>query len=103
ERGAASGRGASSGGTSPSTRAARRGFVVRELGVLVALVLLVAATAVSRPIFLSPQSIRDLLLDAAVLTILAVGQTLVIVTRNVDLSVGSIVGLVAFVVGDLFV
>ncbi|MEK8103958.1 hypothetical protein NKG94_00560 [Micromonospora sp. M12] len=34
--------------------------------------------------------------------ILAVGQTLVIVTRNVDLSVGSILGLVAFATGSLF-
>jgi rhamnose transport system permease protein len=33
---------------------------------------------------------------------LGVGETLVIVTRNVDLSVGSTVGLSAYIVGDLF-
>jgi len=31
-----------------------------------------------------------------------VGETLVIITRNVDLSVGSVVGLSAYLVGDLF-
>ena len=35
--------------------------------------------------------------------ILAVGQAIVIITRNVDLSVGSILGLVAFATGRLFV
>lgn len=33
---------------------------------------------------------------------MAVGETLVIVTRNVDLSVGSTLGLSAYIVGDLF-
>src|SRR5918992_3779380 len=85
------------------TRTARRFFVVRELGILLALLLLVAVTTAVRPGFLSPQSIRDLLLDSAILVILAVGQTIVIITRNVDLSVGSVVGLSAFAVGSIFV
>jgi rhamnose transport system permease protein len=85
------------------TRTARRFFVARELGILLALLLLVAVTTSVRPGFLSPQSIRDLLLDSAILVILAVGQTIVIITRNVDLSVGSVVGLSAFEVGSLFV
>ena len=84
-------------------RAAHRLLVVRELGILLALALLVAVTALYNPRFLSAQSIRDLLLGAAILVILAVGQTVVIITRNVDLSVGSILGLVAFATGKLFV
>ena len=84
-------------------RAAHRLLVVRELGILLALALLVAVTALYNPQFLSAQSIRDLLLGAAILVILAVGQTVVIITRNVDLSVGSILGLVAFATGKLFV
>jgi rhamnose transport system permease protein len=43
-----------------------------------------------------------LLSGAALIAILGVGETLVIVTRNVDLSVGSTVGLSAYIVGDLF-
>ena len=70
---------------------------------LLALVLLVGGTAATNPGFLDPQSIRDLLLGASILVILAVGQTLVIVTRNVDLSVGSVLGLAAFATGKLLV
>ena len=35
--------------------------------------------------------------------LLAIGETLVIVTRNVDLSVGSVLGLSAYTAGDIFV
>ncbi|GAA4912439.1 ABC transporter permease [Streptomonospora salina] len=75
----------------------------RELGILLALVLLVAVTTLASPGFLSGQSVRDLLLGATLLAILAVGQSMVLITRNVDLSVGSVMGLSAFAVGMTFV
>jgi rhamnose transport system permease protein len=76
---------------------------VRELGILLVLAIVVAVTASYNPRFLSAQSIRDLLLNASIIGLLTVGQTLVVITRNVDLSVGSILGLTAFMVGNLFV
>lgn len=86
----------------PRSRTAHRLFLARELGILVALAVLVVVTTVSNPRFLSAQSVRDILLGATILVVLAVGQTIIIVTRNVDLSVGSLVGLVAFATGKLF-
>ncbi|OKI49642.1 ABC transporter permease [Micromonospora sp. CB01531] len=77
-------------------------LAVRELSLLLALGALILVTTLRNDRFLSGQSIKDLLLGCAILVILAVGQTLVIVTRNVDLSVGSILGLVAFATGELF-
>jgi len=76
---------------------------LREIPVVLALIALVLITYVANPLFLSPQGVKDLLLNATIIIILAVGQALVIVTRNVDLSVGSILGLVAFGTGTLFV
>jgi rhamnose transport system permease protein len=73
----------------------------RELGIVLALALLVAVTAISNPRFLSGQSIRDILLNTAILAVLAVGQAVVVITRNIDLSVGSVLGLSAFTVGTL--
>jgi rhamnose transport system permease protein len=73
----------------------------RELGIVLALVALVAVTAASNPRFLSVQSIRDLALNAAILVVLAVGQAVVVITRNIDLSVGSVLGLSAYAVGSL--
>jgi rhamnose transport system permease protein len=74
----------------------------RELPVAVALVALVAVTALLNPRFLTPQSTKDLLLNATIVLILAIGQATVLITRNVDLSVGSILGLSGFLTGTLF-
>lgn len=83
-----------------------RGFAnllrLRELPVAFALVALVVVTYAANPLFLSPQGTKDLLLNSTIMIILAVGQAIVIITRNVDLSVGSILGLVAFGTGTLF-
>ena len=75
---------------------------VRELGLLIALLAVVAVVAVQQPRFVSPNNIRQILVAVSILAVLAVGQTLVVLTRNVDLSIASIVGLVAYVAGDLF-
>lgn len=74
----------------------------REMPVAIALVVLVVVTYLINDRFLSAQSVKDLLLNATIMLILAVGQALVIITRNVDLSVGSILGLVAFATGAMF-
>jgi rhamnose transport system permease protein len=81
----------------------QRLVVVRELGILAALLLLVVVTVIANPRFLSGQNVRDLLLSASILTVLAAGQTIVIITRNVDLSVGSVLGLSAYAAGTLLV
>ncbi|MFB7251331.1 ABC transporter permease [Microbacterium sp. NPDC056234] len=76
----------------------------RELGILAALVLVVAAATVKNPNFLfSSDGWRDLLLTPSILVLVAVGQTIVIITRNVDLSVGSVMGLTAYLTGRLFI
>ena len=75
----------------------------REFSVFLALALLIAVTVAANPRFLSPQSIKDLLLNSSILVILAVGQAIVIVTKNVDLSVGSVLGLTAFATGKIFI
>jgi rhamnose transport system permease protein len=76
----------------------------REVGILLALVLVVAAATAKNPAFLfSPDGWRDLLLTPSILVLVAVGQAFVIVTRNVDLSVGSVMGLSAYLTGRLFI
>ncbi|MDR5700545.1 ABC transporter permease [Agromyces aerolatus] len=88
----------------PRTRTSPLGTVLRarELPVALALIILVVVTYAANPLFLSPQGTKDLLLNATIMIILAAGQAIVIITRNVDLSVGSILGLVAFMTGSLF-
>jgi rhamnose transport system permease protein len=73
---------------------------VREVGIVLALALLVVVVAVQEPRFLRPSNIEEILLSVSILSIVAVGQTVVVLTRNIDLSVGSIVGIAAFVCAD---
>jgi len=76
----------------------------RETGILLALVLVIVATTVKNPAFLfSTDGWRDLLLTPSILMLVAVGQAIVIITRNVDLSVGSVVGLTAYLTGRVFI
>jgi len=75
----------------------------REFGILGALVIVVAAATIKNPSFLfSPDGWRDLLLTPSILVLVAIGAAIVIMTRNVDLSVGSVVGLSAYLTGRLF-
>ena len=75
----------------------------RETSILLVLLLVIAVATIKNPSFLfSSDSWRDLLLTPSLLMLLAVGQAVVIITRNVDLSVGSILGLTAYLTGRLF-
>lgn len=66
-------------------------FSLRWSNVLALLALIVAASLLS-PYFLEMRNIMNVLRGASVLCIVAVGMTLVILSRGVDLSVGSILG-----------
>jgi len=99
-----------SGPVDDGTTAAPRGTVpgvlgsllkARELGIVVALIALVAYTAANNSRFLSTQSIRDILLGTAIAAVMAVGQAVVVITRNIDLSVGSVLGISAFAVATV--
>lgn len=68
----------------------------RAAGLVLVLAVLVVGTAVANPRFLSAQGLRDLLLAAALTVLLATGMTLVILTKGIDLSMGSVLGLSAF-------
>jgi rhamnose transport system permease protein len=78
-------------------------FRFRELGIVLALVLVVAATTIDNPRFLRATSIQNLLSGAAIIALLAIGETIVIITRNVDLSIGSVLGISAYASGVLYV
>jgi rhamnose transport system permease protein len=75
---------------------------VRELGIALLIVIVFLAATIKNSDFASVHSIQQLLTGAAIIGLLCVGETLVVVTRNVDLSVGSVLGLSAYVIGLAF-
>ena len=92
--------------TAPTlNRISRTGSLLRarELGIAIVIVIVFGLTTLHNHAFASEHSVQQLLAGAALVALLGVGETLVIVTRNVDLSVGSVLGLSAYLVGDLFV
>ena len=96
--------GATRAGSSQAARLLKRIASARELGILLALLLVIAAAALTNPNFLlSSDGWRDLLLTPSILLLVAVGQAVVIITRNIDLSVSSVVGLTAYLTGRLFI
>jgi len=66
-------------------------------------VLLAAAFAFATPDFASARNLSNVGLQAAALTILALGMTLVILTEGIDLSLGAVLGLAGVVMGIVLV
>jgi len=77
-------------------------FRFRELGIVLALAIVVVATTIDNHRFLSSESVKNLLSSAAIIALLAIGETIVIITRNVDLSIGSVLGISAYAAGVLY-
>lgn len=73
----------------------------REYGVLLLLLITIGVTALINGDFLHVQNISDMLINAAPTIIIACGVTMVIVTGEIDISVGSLMGVCAAVLGYL--
>ena len=85
-----------------SRRLTERVFRVRESGIIVVWIVFVAITVSLEPRFASQQEAQFILANTTIFALLALGETMVIVSRNVDLSIGSVVGLSAYVSASLF-
>ncbi|MFY9774873.1 MAG: ABC transporter permease [Trebonia sp.] len=90
------------GSRTGSAALAERVFRIRESGIVVVLAVFVAITAAVQPRFLSQTNIQFVLVDTTVIALLALGETMVVISRNVDLSVGSVLGLSAYASSNLF-
>ncbi len=73
----------------------------REIAVAVAYFLLLAVLGVAAPTFFKAQELRAFVLRNAPLLVVAVGMTLVMITRQIDISVGSQFSVCGIVAGLL--
>lgn len=94
-------------GEAPEALASPRRLVdvvlrARTLGIVAILALLTLVTTLIEPAFLSGSNVRFILSESTIYALVAIGETLVVLTRNVDLSVGSVVGLSAYVSANVF-
>jgi rhamnose transport system permease protein len=86
----------------PAGGLAARVLRVREFGIIAVLAVFVAVTTGVRHRFLGSANIQFVLVDTTVFALLALGETMVVISRNVDLSVGSVLGLSAYLSTQLF-
>ena len=80
----------------------RRDAIIRVVVIVIAFfVLLGVVNALARGDFLQPGNITNVLRQITVNTIMAVGQTFVIITAGIDLSIGSLVALTGVVMAQV--
>ena len=75
----------------------------RELSIIIFILLLMVLVTIRTPAFLTIDNFQDILLNISILVIVALAQTMVIITRGIDLSVSSMIGLVAMMVSFVVV
>lgn len=74
----------------------------RELGIVLFLIAIVLLVTAVQPRFLSLFNLRSILLWVPLLTVVAMGEMMVIITRGIDISIGSILGFAGIAVGMIF-
>ncbi|MBV8377504.1 MAG: ABC transporter permease [Verrucomicrobia bacterium] len=74
---------------------------IRNVSVLAGAALLFIVFSVLSSSFYQPANLLDILLQSSINTMIAVGMTLVVMTRGIDLSVGSVVGLSSMIAASL--
>jgi rhamnose transport system permease protein len=72
----------------------------REFRLLLALLIISLAVTLREPRFLQLANLEQVALSATLVCIVAIGQALVIIAKQIDLSVGAIVAMSAFVSAD---
>lgn len=72
---------------------------VRELVLVLLILLIIVFFGTQIDNYYNARFFNRVSTSVAIIAVIAVGQTLVVLTRNIDLSVGSVVGFTAYVVG----
>ena len=78
-------------------------FIFREWGIFFALLLICGLLSLLSPYFLTSNNLFNVLLQAASISIIAAGFTVVLIAGEIDLSIGSAIGLVACVAAVLMI
>jgi rhamnose transport system permease protein len=74
---------------------------LRELSLVLLIVLIFLFFSTQIEGYFSPRIFNRVTSDVAILAVVAIGETLCLLTKNYDLSVGSVVGMTAFFTGKL--
>lgn len=74
---------------------------LKKYSIAVVLLLMIGIMSILRPNFLSPSNIFNVLTQSAIYGIMSLGLTLIIISKGIDLSAGSLVALAGIVAASL--
>lgn len=74
---------------------------LRKYGIVFVLLIMIIVISIGRPKFLSPTNLFNVLMQCSIFGILALGVTLVIISKGIDLSLGSVLALSGVVAASL--
>jgi ribose/xylose/arabinose/galactoside ABC-type transport system permease subunit len=75
--------------------------LLERFGVLIGFILLIVVATIIQPRFLTPVNLLNVIRQVSIFGILAIGQTFIILTAGIDLSVGSVLALVVVLVAGI--
>ena len=69
-----------------------------DMGIFMILALLIVILSVIRPVFLTPDNIINVIRQVTIVAIIGIGMSFVLISGEIDLSVGSICALSGIIV-----
>lgn len=87
--------------TSAGYRDLRRMVLGQEMVLFIAIVLLFVVVGLINPRFIAERNISSIFLGNAYIAVAAIGMSMVIISGNIDISVGSLIGVLATIAGTL--
>lgn len=94
---------AGTAGRAPALAGLRRLVGSQEAVLLIAIILLFAVVGTINPRFVAERNLQSILLGNAYIAVAAIGMSMVIVSGNIDISVGALIGVLATISGSLAV
>jgi ribose transport system permease protein len=79
----------------------RKYLQIREVNVLLALIFIVVIMSIASPYFMTEDNIFNVLRGMSTIGLIAIGQTMVIITGGIDLSVGSLMAVSSMLMARL--
>ncbi|MBU0929205.1 MAG: ABC transporter permease [Spirochaetes bacterium] len=75
--------------------------IVKKYGIVIVLILMIVGLSIAEPAFLSSTNVFNVLTQSAIFGIMALGLTFVIISKGIDLSVGSVLAFSGVIAASL--
>ncbi|MGL4484092.1 MAG: ABC transporter permease [Anaerovoracaceae bacterium] len=75
--------------------------IIKKYGVVLVLILMIITISILKPAFMTPSNLFNVMTQSSIFGIMALGMTLVIISKGIDISVGSVLAFSGVVAASL--